>query len=186
MQDHWTAAESLQTALARGDLTAARHAADAIAEVDQIAGLSWDAGPYMMRVRREAQAIATADHFQDAVDATGRLAMACGACHARTEEGPRLPGATTAPAEDGNTETHMLRHTWAMDRMWEGMVVPSEERWRAGARLLGLPAEVTLYAARVHEMGRQALEDGTQEARANRFSRILSDCANCHAELGIQ
>jgi hypothetical protein len=35
-------------------------------------------------------------------------------------------------------------------------------------------------------MGRYALEDDSAEERAERFSKILSDCANCHAELGLQ
>lgn len=194
MQGHWEAGQDLQTAMANGDLSAARRAASAIAEVKDIQGLGWDAGPYLMRVQKEAATIEAAAHFDDAVQAAGRLGTACGACHARSEGGPHPEGATTAPDDAGDTESHMLRHRWAVDRMWEGLVVPSVERWRAGARLLaeqpvsamGLPGDVSLFAARVHELGRQALEDDTPERRAERFSMILSDCANCHAELGVQ
>ncbi len=194
MQGHWEAGFALQTALVKGDLTSARRAAADIAEVEEIPGLTWDAGPYLMRVRTEARSIENAAQFADAVDAAGRLGTGCGACHARTEGGPHPEGTTSAPSEVEDVDNHMVRHTWAVDRMWEGLVVPSNDRWRAGARILaeqpvsavGLPAEVSLFAARVHEMGRYALEDDSAEERAERFSKILSDCANCHAELGLQ
>lgn len=194
MQQHWDAGQALQTAMARGDLTAARRAAARIAEVQEIPGLEWDAGPYLHRVREAAQAVQSARSFGDAAQATGRMGVACGSCHARSDGGPHPEGTTTAPDTEEDTQRHMIRHTWAVDRMWEGLVVPSSDRWRAGARVLaeqpvssmGLSPDVGLLAARIHEMGRQAMNDTSPEARADRFSRILTDCAGCHAELGIQ
>lgn len=195
MQRHWEAGNTLQHAMARGDLTTARRAAASIAEVTSIPGLTWDAGPYLNLMLEEAGKIATATNFADAAHATGRMAASCGSCHLRGDANIQLDGSTTAPSLDPeDTQYHMLRHTWAMDRMWEGLILPSWDRWRAGARVLaeqpisatGLSAEVGLMAARVHEMGRQSLDDDNTMEQAERFGRILVDCAGCHAELGLQ
>lgn len=194
MQQHWEAGNALQHAMVRGDLTAARRAAARIAEVEEIPGLTWDAGPYLTRMRTEAIAVRSATSFQQASEAAGRMGAACGMCHAHGDVGPRPETATTAPSVDEeDPEYHMIRHAWAMDRMWEGLVVPSVDRWQAGARVLagqplsamGLTPEVSLLAARVHEMGRQALDDVDAEKRGERFGKILTDCAGCHAEMGM-
>lgn len=193
MQDHWDAGNALQHAMARGDLTGAREAATRIAEVDAIPGLTWDAGPYLREMRRNAERVRDATSFHQAAEATGSMGAACGQCHARAEVGPHPEGTTTAPSAEHDTRGHMIQHAWAMDRMWEGLVVPSTDRWRAGARLLseqpvsahGVSTELALISARVHELGRQAMEDGTPVERATRFGQLLTDCARCHVELGV-
>ena len=192
MQGHWAAGQELWTAMAEGDLYRARMAAGRIAAVEDIQGLAWDAGPYLREMRHEARNVADARHFEDAALSTGRMAVACGACHARTESGPVPPVAILAPGEE-TVRDHMLGHRWALTRMWEGLVVPSDERWTAGASVLaeqivssvGLQQGVGYLAARVHEQGREALGDETPAARGDRFGRILADCAACHAEMGI-
>lgn len=195
MQQHWEAGNALQHAMVRGDLTAARRAAGRIAEVEEIPGLTWDAGMYLARMRAEAILVQSARTFDAAAVSTGRMGAACGACHARGGVGPRFPGTAPEPTvEEDDPDFHMIRHGWAVDRMWEGLVVPSGERWQAGAHLLGdhplsvagVSPEIALMAARVHEMAKQAEGDETQDERAERFGRIISDCAGCHAELGIQ
>ena len=194
MQEHWAAADALQHAMERGDLEAARRAAARITEVGEIPGLTWDAGPYLRDMRVNAERVRSAANFAVAADATGAMAAAWRRCHARAEAGPHPEGTTTAPAVEEDTRSHMVQHSWAMDRMWEGLIVPSADRWRAGARLLaeqhvaaaGLSADVALLSARVHEMGRQALDDATPEARGARYGKLLADCAGCHAELGVR
>ena len=195
MQQHWAAGNALQHAMVRGDLTAARRAAASIAEVEELPGLSWDAETYLARMRAEALLVQSARTFQAAAVSTGRMAAACGACHARGGVGPHPGSSLSEPTvSEDDDDYHMIRHGWAMDRMWEGLVVPSEDRWEAGVHVLGdhplsavgVSPEVALMAARVHEMARQAMADETPEARADRFGRILMDCAGCHAELGIQ
>lgn len=193
MQEHWDAGNALQHAMERGDLEAARAAAARIADVGDIPGLTWDASPYLREMRLKAEEIRDAADFQEAAAATGTLAASCGRCHGRAEAGPRPEGTATAPSAGEDTRAHMIQHAWAMDRMWEGLVVPSTDRWRAGARVLaeqpvsahGVPSEVALISARVHELGRQALEDRTPAERAARFGALLNDCAGCHAELGV-
>jgi cytochrome c553 len=192
MQDHWQAAEELWAYMAKGDLASARAAANRIAEVENIQGLAWDAGPYLREMRHEAENVADANQFEDAALSAGRMAVACGNCHARTESGPTMR-TTVLAASDETVRDHMLGHQWAMDRMWEGLVLPSRDRWITGARVLaehpvsamGLSESVGFLAARVHEQGLEALDDKTAAARGDRFGRILADCAACHAEMGL-
>lgn len=193
MQEHWDAGLALQHAMERGDLEAARQAAARIADVGEIPGLAWDAEPYLHDMRLNAERIRDATTFKEAAAATGSTAAACGRCHARAEAGPHPEGTTTAPSAAEDTRSHMTQHAWAMDRMWEGLVVPSTDRWRAGARLLaeqpvsahGLSSDLSLASARVHELARQAMDDETPGERATRYGRLLTDCAGCHAELGV-
>ncbi|MDT8342528.1 MAG: hypothetical protein RQ751_13540 [Longimicrobiales bacterium] len=195
MRQHWEAANVLQRAMVTGDLPIARRAAGRIAEVEQIPGLPADAGPYLNRMRDEARAVAAASTFPHAAEAAGRMAAACGACHVRGSYGPRPEGGTRAPTVGSEgTQYHMLLHTWAVDRMWEGLIVPSTERWQAGARVLaeqsvsaeGFSPEVALMAARMHDAGRQAMEVEDASGRADHFGSILKECASCHAELKLR
>lgn len=194
MQQHWLAGKALHEAMADGDLTAARRAAAAIAEVDEIPGLLLEHGPYLQRMRDEAGAVAEAEKFDEAALATGRMAARCGDCHIRGGYGPTFEGSSVAPSGANGNVRHMTGHVWAMDRMWEGMIGPSIDRWKAGARVLadqpisamGMSPDVGLMAARVHELGSLALADENSQVRGERFGEILINCAGCHAELGIQ
>jgi mono/diheme cytochrome c family protein len=194
MQQHWAAGQALHEAMASGDLTAARRAAATIAEVEDIPGLLPEHGPYLERMRDEAASVSGAQKFDDAAMAAGRMAARCGDCHIRGGYGPQFDGSSVAPAGQDGTSEHMIGHTWAMDRMWEGMIGPSLDRWKAGARVLanqpisavGMSPDVGLMAARVHELGRLAMDDANSQVRGERFGEILTNCASCHAELGIQ
>src|SRR5210317_2171885 len=64
MQQHWVAGNAIQHAMVRGDLTTARRAAGTIAEVEEIPGLSWDAGAYLQRMREQAENVANAKSFE--------------------------------------------------------------------------------------------------------------------------
>lgn len=191
MQQHFEASNDLQQAMSRGDLGLARRAALRIAEVTEIPGLTWDAGPYLRRMRLEAETVAGARSFEEAAAASGRLGAACGSCHIRGT-GPRLEGATTAPTGEEGLSGHMLTHAWATDRMWEGLVSPSLDRWRIGARILAeqgvahrLDPGVEHLGELVHELGRKSLMERDLDRQAEYFADIVTTCATCHAELGL-
>jgi len=62
----------------------------------------------------------------------------CGACH-KAAGGPRA-NVEAAPASGGSVEARLRRHVWATERLWEGIVVPSDASWKLGADgLLGEP-----------------------------------------------
>jgi cytochrome c556 len=82
--------------------------------------------------------------------------------------------------------------------MWEGLVGPSDEAWRRGtAELVAaplqpavriatreVPAEITVLANRVHELGRRA-EMVDADRRGAALGDVLATCATCHQRLQI-
>jgi hypothetical protein len=92
----------------------------------------------------------------------------------------------------------MQRHQWAAERLWDGLVVPSDEAWQAGALALSeaplAPQELTPGKSpvpkvgemeqMVHALARQALDADRAEVRAHVYGQVLAACAACHAWLG--
>lgn len=128
---------------------------------------------------------------------TAELAGRCGACHARGK-GPRFAPVGLEVTEN-DTEQHMLRHQWALDRLWDGLSGPSDIAWREGGRALqelALPAkhfkgagaqradQVKAWSERVHALGDAAAEAATPAGRTRVFGLLLETCARCHALLG--
>ena len=90
----------------------------------------------------------------------------------------------------------MLGHQWAAAQMWQGLIGPSDERWRAGAHALTqAPLHIVAAAvtpnseldiddiARVRLYARRAEAAGSQDARGDIFGALLATCAHCHAVL---
>ena len=92
----------------------------------------------------------------------------------------------------------MVRHLWAADRMWEGLVGPSEAAWTAGAEAMAetqpamagaLRASVSGQGAGVflEELGllaQEAKDARGIDARADVYGRLLGTCDRCHSQLG--
>jgi hypothetical protein len=88
----------------------------------------------------------------------------------------------------------MRRHLWAADRLWEGLIGPSDERWRVGAQVLRDAAlytdaltqdvakyeQVTKLAWTVHEIGARADITRDRHARSELYGQLLGTCARCH------
>jgi cytochrome c553 len=93
----------------------------------------------------------------------------------------------------------MLGHLWGADRMWEGLIVPSDVSWNNGvAKLAGDPLQpeslsdhaeyaddLQAQALRVHELAAQGREAAGQEERALIYGEFIATCAECHQMLGI-
>jgi hypothetical protein len=93
----------------------------------------------------------------------------------------------------------MIRHLWAADRMWEGLVGPSSAAWEAGARVLAedwegfgeairassSPDRAQSYVNAIQELGIRASMATTQDARAGAYGDLLGTCNRCHSTLGL-
>jgi hypothetical protein len=89
----------------------------------------------------------------------------------------------------------MNRHVWALDRMWEGLIAPSDAAWRAGAVAL---ADAPLHfsgqsneqanqlAAKVHELAGSARSASSAKDRAGVYGELLQTCSLCHEALGMR
>ena len=97
------------------------------------------------------------------------MAGACGNCHQGLQAEPRFTW-DSLPSQAADVAAHLLRHQWVADRMWRGLIGPSDEAWNAGAEVLveaplrrqdlfeesDPSVEAAALASRVHELGAEA------------------------------
>ncbi len=195
MLTHYSRISALQSAVIVADMATAQRSGRWLGEYVSAEGLTPRAVHYMMEIRRVSTEIGRADDLVDLAAHTATLASACAGCHEETGGGPRLGGTPHVPHEEGRVP-HMRRHLWAVDRMWEGLLAPSDQFWQAGARALAEPPltgwlhssgmdEVTPLAERVHELGAQAAQISDPSARAQLYGELIGTCATCHQALGV-
>jgi cytochrome c2 len=198
MHQRFSRTFDIQTGLARGDLDRARMAAQWIASRPPQTDLPAQAEASQRKLMEQAVNIAQAPDMAAAAASTGQMAAACGDCHQAMKAGPRFVVGQASPGGDSQ-EAQMIRHLWAADRMWEGLVGPSVEAWEAGATALAQtksdladvlrassgttpPAEVvdaiTLVAGR-------AQVASTAADRAQVYGRMLETCNGCHQAAGF-
>lgn len=149
--------------------------------------------PQVEHIRAHADALAGADSLEVAARQVARLAVACGECHAAFDAEPRMlplpePLERVPPSD---LEAVMKWHAWSTDRMWEGLIAPSAERWIRGTTMFAeLPGCADLVGSRARELPacehnlaltRQAHIASDDEARREVYGRLLAGCADCHA-----
>lgn len=192
---HGTQVDLAQTAILRGDLEGARNAAQWLAEHEEHPALPQGVLSPAEDVRAFARSVVRAGSIQDAARCVGEIASACGRCHQATAAGPD-PTSYTMPPSGTMPTPHMLRHIWAADRMWDGLVGPSDRSWELGATgLLEDPLfqdtgttespETRTLAKQVHALGATA-RTTAPDHRAGVYGRLLQACAQCHAVMGVE
>jgi len=193
MQEHLSRINAIRSAIVTDDLEGVREPAIWLADHEPLDDLELVYEPFVLSMRAHARGIATAADIETAALATARIAVDCGNCHAATGVRPDI-GQAREPAGWSDMATHMQRHRWAVDRLWEGLTGPSDLSWSRGIRML---AEAPLLgtepgwdeaetggdalARRVHELGRDAASALTPEARVTVYAKMISTCAACHA-----
>jgi len=116
------------------------------------------------------------------------MGQACGACHQQHAVTPVLASPTPP---DQPPAMQMQLHQWATDRLWEGLVQPSDRRWQQGCDALRddplagepndrVPIEHVTQLKRVHALAQSAgrAHDRTQQAKA--YADLLTTCGKCH------
>ncbi len=189
--------------LVRGDDTQARASLERLARLDVEPGLppGWDV--WLKGMSEQAgRGSASADAGTLAA-AVAQAANQCGGCHqalARRVALPHPGPAPTAvsgsePSGDPGVARHMEGHQWAVDRMWAGLVEPSDRAWAESLQVLTQPALDTLSlevgavesqavaaaTMKVHELAQDGLSDDNPDTRADLYGQVLSACASCHA-----
>jgi len=194
MHQRFTAARRLELAVVHGDLEGAHADAGELAGTDEPEALaSWQ--PYVASIRDAARQIEVAPSVVGAARLTATLGRRCARCHEATRARIVFP-AEPAPAADPKLVVQMVGHQWAAEQLWQGLIGPSDARWRAGARsLAGAPLDIVAQAvtpsseldiddvARIRLYARRAEAVGAQDARADLFGAMLGTCTHCHALL---
>jgi hypothetical protein len=195
MVDHFVIATWSRDVLISGDLEAVREPLTALAAYDyrSVAPGGWMS--YVAKMQQAAHVTSSAQTLELAAIGVATMARTCAECHVATGRGPAFTDGEDEGAAQ-NTDTlgeRMRRHMWAADRLWEGLTAPSEDSWTAGAAVLArapspapsadppLPPDYVAAIAEVRELGVEALDASTLEARAEVYGRFLASCAGCHA-----
>lgn len=189
MHERFAIVGRIQQATVRGDLTRAQAVG---AELS--ATLEADAPPDAWQasidaMQGELEALEHADDLRSAGAAVARLGLGCGQCHRTLGVTPSLPE-LSPPEEAKDFEGAMRGHRWAADRMWEGLVGPSSDRWIRGSTIFTvLPGcdetmgdtKVRLeHCQRAQSLARRGHVARSLEARATIYGRLLTTCAECH------
>lgn len=198
MHRHFSRTVDIQTGVVVGDLERATSAGEWLATYSGVDEKYPQGAPYLEDMRAEAFTIAQAPDLDSVAEATGRMAAACGNCHSATDGGPHFVVGSMPPAGGSDAAT-MIRHLWAADRMWEGLVGPSSEAWQAGAKVLAedgdtfgdlvqtssSPDRARSYVSAIQELGLRASEAVSQDARAMTYADLLGTCNRCHSTIGV-
>jgi len=192
MQGHFDAALEVHAAVIQGDLVGAGARAEALAKsLAQEQGGEASA-PARAAVLDAARAVQRAADVLAAARATADLLNGCGRCHRAEHVVPPF-----APIAQGRSETLVDRmhvHRNAADQLLAGLIVPSDEAWRNGARELataalhdpGLPVDPAVHRAlaameeRFHRLATDAIQVSDPRARAAFYAQFLAGCADCH------
>lgn len=187
MHARFTASRAIEQAIAFGDLDRARSEARTIAEYTEPDVLpQWQ--PYFRNIQDAARQIEATKDLVAAAKTTAYLGGACAKCHAATSAKIVFAKAPP-PTDERRLAGQMAGHQWAVTRMWEGLIGPSNERWLSGARLLAtsslpITAEsdqlgIADDAARVRLYANRALKAKPGD-RAELYGALLATCAQCH------
>jgi hypothetical protein len=195
MKDHFTAVGLVRDALIVGNLELAKWNASFLAKREPDPAIaSWSL--YVDHLREQAAKVAEAPTLIAAAAASTELALECGRCHAANSVTPAFASVDRRIPASG-TRPHMLRHEWAAEQMWDGLIGPSEARWNAGtselaeaplgqdeifANATATPA-IARIATDVHALGAEGRKATTWTERAAIYGRLLASCAACHSAI---
>jgi len=199
MHEHLGRITTIKSFIIMGNLDGVREPATWLAEHDSVSGLPANFGPYVKMMREHAREVAEATDLKSAAKSVSAMARTCGNCHLANDVGLEF-GYDQVPADWVDTISHMQRHQWAADRLWDGLIGPSDVAWsRGSAMLVDVPLHPTdvlddttddvdataldKIALRIHLLGGQGNNARTPEARSELYGELLGLCADCHSTL---
>jgi len=179
---------TIKSLIIMGNLDGVREPAIWMADHDVADGLPADFEQYVGLMRQYARGVNNATDLISAALAVSGMAKTCSSCHLANEVEIEF-GYDQVPAEWSDTVSHMQRHQWAMDRLWEGLIGPSDTAWNRGMDMLvDVPlhaddvmsgdsagadtAELERMASRVHALTRRGTTATTPTARADVYGEL--------------
>jgi cytochrome c553 len=195
MKAHFVRAMKMQDAVLSGNLGAAQVQARWLASHDkEEAPEGWH--PYLKTFQTQASAVANAASIDDAAAAVAQIARACGDCHAANHAKPKF-GSSPVIGKAANVKAHMTAQLEALDRLWDGLVIPSDKAWTEGAGLLAHVAvpqkalqkegldkadSATLLAETLRRLSSSAAKAGKSD-RPQTYAQLLTTCVACHVSV---
>jgi cytochrome c553 len=199
MWTHYQRVGAAQSSVVLGDLDGVRASARWLAGHADTAGMPPAALPWASRMQAVARDGGEAGSLQDAAFVVARMGATCGSCHVAAVAGPRIAVITQPESSPAAVTDRMLQHFWGADRMWDGLVAPSDTSWRAGAQALADPAayepllgavatrldDARSLAASLRALGVRAERAASQAEREAVYGDVLAACTGCHQLLGV-
>ncbi len=193
MSSHFIDVLDVHQALIRGALPEAQAAAAHLEhERPDVMLAEW--APYLLGTAGAAQRVRQAKTLAEAGPAAAALARSCGDCHSALGVKLRPTVPLGAPPTGADGAAMMRRHAWAFNRLWEGLVFPSDASWERGAAAFAdlPPCEDTPSPEQDLSAISKAREDSrafeadaraatNADARVEVYGRMLGTCAACHA-----
>lgn len=177
--------------LVAGELESARSSLASLVEEEPPAELPGDWSGAIDAVRLVADSGANAENAAGLAASIGQTALLCGGCHTGTEGGPGLTFAEPPDLSD-TLEGEMHRHVWASDRLWEGLVAPSDDRWAAGVRAVFADSALNGPTATgpsdiewALTMTQEELVAADGRTRSEFYADFVAACASCHGQMGF-
>jgi len=199
MHGHFEDINAIQLALISGSLLSAR----AMAKKVRLgfagpAPQGWE--PFIERSVASAEMLEVTDDLEMAARLASAMAATCGDCHRSQDLVVIRHVAVAPPREEDRLSNFMTQHRWAADRMWEGIIGPSDEAWQAGALALQTTelskqdiGERIVVTPEIEAMLQQIQSDAAaasktegSEDRQKLYGRFLSGCASCHRDMKNQ
>ena len=195
MWQHYREAMELHIALVDGDVESATRSARWITEREAEHALPPNSGRFVDSLNAYADQVATAQSLTQAAMPAANVARMCGDCHQNYAVPINFTLLDPPSSRHGHDPaTEMQRHAWGVDRLWEGLVAPSDELWKEGAgvfveaglRPMDFPGGAAASGmireleARVHELGQRAVLAETPQDRATLFAELTTTCVACH------
>jgi cytochrome c553 len=193
MKAHFVRALKLQDAVLAGNLAEAKAQSLWMETHDKAdAPAGWQ--PYLAVFQAKAKVVADATSIDVAAAAVSQIAAACGDCHAANNATPKIGGAPIFE-KVASVKQHMAGQIEALDKLWAGLVVPSDRAWGEGAALLANVAvtqkalikegldkaeSATVLAETLHQLSAKAGK-ASKADRSQVYAELLTTCVACHA-----
>ena len=147
---------------------------------------------YLDATREAAATVANAGTLDEAASGAAYMARTCGECHVAGRVGPRYVLGDPAPVSE--ERGHPVEYTWAIVRLWQALVAPSDSAWSRGVGTLqdlpfaaatmarlGSPAGgAPALAARFRELADRAAANPGPDERVEIVAGFLAGCGRCH------
>jgi len=200
MHEHLARITTIKSLIIMGNLDGVREPAIWLADHEAVSGLPEDFEPYVGLMRQYAREVNNALDLKSAAIAVSGMARTCSNCHLVNEVEIEF-GYDQMPADWSDSVSHMQRHQWAADRLWDGLIAPSDTAWDRGMNMLVdvplHPDDVTdensadvdtaaldRIARRIHKLAGLGTIATTPTARSELYGEMLGLCADCHTRLG--
>ncbi len=190
MAEHFTKIREVEEAIIRGDIESAKVPAQWIAEHQETAGLPAGTEAFVVEMKNAAKAVGATPEIGAAAVAAAKAVSSCGTCHAAAKVTPKLPD-EPPPADTAGTAGHMRAHQYAVNLLYRGLMLPSDDLWKKGAGamkvsplaekdLTKVTKEIVTFEARVHELADRAIQASDTGAKIAIYGEIIGGCATCH------